>query len=285
MIRTKIPGGLADAPSRCGRWLAWRTNLRGGKGHLTTRQNMQYHFVPLAQVPDLLHMLADVRLTTREACYNTVRNVTACPLAGLASRRAVRCAALRPAAGVRVPAQGADRQPAAQIQGRVLRLPGGLHGHGHQRRGSARGDSRRSPGFRMTVAGGLGPLPTEAKASARIHSRRGHRPPRGSGHPGVQRPRQSQGQEQGAVEVRDARARLRLAARHHRGAISGHPGQWRHPDAGGGPRRFRWFSATTHHRRDRATSCRCSTRHPGFQANGAKPTSARRSRPAMRSSP
>ena len=55
----------------------------GGKGHLTTRQNMQFHFVPLAQVPDLLHVLADVRLTTREACYNTVRNVTACPLAGV----------------------------------------------------------------------------------------------------------------------------------------------------------------------------------------------------------
>ena len=31
----------------------------------------------------MLHLLADVRLTTREACYNTVRNVTACPTAGL----------------------------------------------------------------------------------------------------------------------------------------------------------------------------------------------------------
>lgn len=44
---------------------------------------MQYHFVPLKQVPDLLDMLADARLTTREACYNTVRNVTADSLAGL----------------------------------------------------------------------------------------------------------------------------------------------------------------------------------------------------------
>ncbi len=58
-------------------------NSAGGKGHLTTRQNIQYHFVPLAQVPPLLHRLADVRMTTREACYNTVRNVTACPLSGL----------------------------------------------------------------------------------------------------------------------------------------------------------------------------------------------------------
>ena len=40
----------------------------GGKCHLTTRQNIQYHFVPLPKVADLLHTLADVRLTTREAC-------------------------------------------------------------------------------------------------------------------------------------------------------------------------------------------------------------------------
>src|ERR1700678_3485637 len=82
MIRTKVPGGLLTAPQmrQLGRVA---DEFGGGKGHLTTRQNMQYHFVPLAQVADLLHLLADVRLTTREACYNTVRNVTACPLAGV----------------------------------------------------------------------------------------------------------------------------------------------------------------------------------------------------------
>src|SRR5882757_11438600 len=82
MIRTKVPGGLLT--SRQMRQLARvADDFGGGKGHLTTRQNMQYHFVPLAQVPALLHMLADVRMTTREACYNTVRNVTACPLSGI----------------------------------------------------------------------------------------------------------------------------------------------------------------------------------------------------------
>ena len=82
MIRTKVPGGLltAEQMRQLGRIA---DEFGGGKGHLTTRQNMQYHFVPLAQVADLLHLLADVRLTTREACYNTVRNVTACPLAGV----------------------------------------------------------------------------------------------------------------------------------------------------------------------------------------------------------
>src|ERR1700749_2351040 len=82
MIRTKIPGGLLTADQM--RQLARVADeFGGGKGHLTTRQNMQYHFIPLSNVPDLLHMLADVRLTTREACYNTVRNVTACPVSGL----------------------------------------------------------------------------------------------------------------------------------------------------------------------------------------------------------
>jgi sulfite reductase beta subunit-like hemoprotein len=82
MIRTKIPGGILTA--RQMDQLAYIADeFGGGKGHLTTRQNIQYHFVPLLQVPALLHSLADVRLTTREACYNTVRNVTACPLSGL----------------------------------------------------------------------------------------------------------------------------------------------------------------------------------------------------------
>src|SRR6202451_808269 len=82
MIRTKVPGGKLTADQM--RQLARVADeFGGGKGHLTTRQNMQYHFVPLTNVPDLLHLLADVRLTTREACYNTVRNVTACPLSGL----------------------------------------------------------------------------------------------------------------------------------------------------------------------------------------------------------
>src|SRR5579859_2874363 len=82
MIRTKVPGGLLTATQM--RQLARVADeFAGGKGHLTTRQNMQYHFVPLGRVADLLHLLADVRLTTREACYNTVRNVTACPLSGM----------------------------------------------------------------------------------------------------------------------------------------------------------------------------------------------------------
>src|SRR5579871_6362930 len=82
MIRTKVPGGALTA-NQLDQLALVADRYASGKGHLTTRQNMQFHFVGLTDVPDLLHLLADERLTTREACYNTVRNVTACPLSGL----------------------------------------------------------------------------------------------------------------------------------------------------------------------------------------------------------
>jgi sulfite reductase beta subunit-like hemoprotein len=60
MIRTKIPGGLLTS-AQMRQMAAVADFCAGSKGHLTTRQNMQYHFVPLAQVPDALHLLADMR--------------------------------------------------------------------------------------------------------------------------------------------------------------------------------------------------------------------------------
>ncbi|MEY2448653.1 MAG: hypothetical protein QOH79_2129, partial [Acidimicrobiaceae bacterium] len=53
-----------------------------GFGHITTRQNIQFHFVQLETVPAVLRDLASVGMTTREACGDTVRNVMACHLAG-----------------------------------------------------------------------------------------------------------------------------------------------------------------------------------------------------------
>ena len=53
------------------------------KGHFTTRENVQYHHVPLAETPELLRLLGDSGLSTREACGNTVRNVVAHPSAGV----------------------------------------------------------------------------------------------------------------------------------------------------------------------------------------------------------
>ncbi len=54
------------------------------KGHLTTRENVQFHHVLLDETPELMRVIGDVGLTTREACGNTVRNVVAHPTAGVA---------------------------------------------------------------------------------------------------------------------------------------------------------------------------------------------------------
>jgi sulfite reductase (ferredoxin) len=51
--------------------------------HITTRQDIQLHFISIEDTPDIFRRLAAVGVTTREACGNAVRNVTACPLAGV----------------------------------------------------------------------------------------------------------------------------------------------------------------------------------------------------------
>jgi sulfite reductase (ferredoxin) len=52
-------------------------------GHFTTRQNLQIHLIPLDMIPDVMEHTARIGLTTREACGNTVRTITACPYTGV----------------------------------------------------------------------------------------------------------------------------------------------------------------------------------------------------------
>ena len=82
MIRIKLPyGGVsADQMETCAVVAEKYSGYR--RGHITTRENFQFHFVNLDDVPDVLRLLADVGITTREAAGNTVRNVTGCPYAG-----------------------------------------------------------------------------------------------------------------------------------------------------------------------------------------------------------
>src|ERR1041384_385342 len=56
--------------------------------HVTTRQDIQLHFVHIEDTPDLMRRLAAVGITTREACGNSVRNITACPYAGVCNDEA-----------------------------------------------------------------------------------------------------------------------------------------------------------------------------------------------------
>jgi len=83
MMRVKIPQGILDA-DQLGALADVAERWSRGFGHLTTRQNVQFHFVKLHDVEPAMRRLAEAGLTTREACGNSVRNVTACPYAGVA---------------------------------------------------------------------------------------------------------------------------------------------------------------------------------------------------------
>jgi sulfite reductase beta subunit-like hemoprotein len=163
MVRCKIPGGLLTGPQieQLGRIA---DEFGGGRGHLTTRQNIQYHFVPLARVPDLMHLLADVGLTNREACYNTVRNVTVCPWAGIAHDEIfdVRPYAQRLAYAFLRKDLTSDLPRKFKIAFDGCAgddcIQGAINDIGL--RAMIRDGSR---GFRMIVGGGMGPLPMEAK--------------------------------------------------------------------------------------------------------------------------
>lgn len=81
MVRVKLPAG-SITPEQFEVMAELSSEFSRGWGHITTRQNIQFHFVDLRRIPDLLRKLAVVQLTSREACGDTVRNVMACHLAG-----------------------------------------------------------------------------------------------------------------------------------------------------------------------------------------------------------
>ena len=82
MQRIKLPyGGLTARQLETIAELA--EEYADGILHVTTRQDIQLHFVHIEDTPDLMRRLAAVGVTTKEACGNAVRNVTACPLAGV----------------------------------------------------------------------------------------------------------------------------------------------------------------------------------------------------------
>lgn len=163
MMRTKVPGGMLTA-DQMDRLADVSDFCAAGKGHLTTRQNMQFHFVPLEQFADAMHMLHDVGMTSREACYNTVRNVTACPYAGLTRHEVFD---VRPYS--QLVAYAFLRQSLTDAMPRKFKIAfdgctdsdctiAAIHDFGAK---AVIRDGER--GFRIVVGGGLGPLPVEAR--------------------------------------------------------------------------------------------------------------------------
>ena len=84
MLRVKIPQGILDVP-QLESMAEVAERYSRGFGHITTRQNIQLHFVKLHDVEAAMRRLGEAGMTTREACGNSVRNITACPYAGVAA--------------------------------------------------------------------------------------------------------------------------------------------------------------------------------------------------------
>ena len=82
MQRIKIPGGGLNA-EQLETLADLAEEYSDGIAHVTTRQDFQLHYVHIDDTPTLMRRLAAANITTREACGNSVRNVTACPYAGV----------------------------------------------------------------------------------------------------------------------------------------------------------------------------------------------------------
>jgi sulfite reductase (ferredoxin) len=81
MVRTKVPYGKIT-PEQLEVMADIAENHSRGWGHITTRQNIQFHFVELTDVTNVLRKMGSVGMTAREACGDTVRNIQGCHLAG-----------------------------------------------------------------------------------------------------------------------------------------------------------------------------------------------------------
>lgn len=163
MIRAKLPGGLLT-PAQLEALADVAERYGGGKGHVTTRQNVQYHFVPLADVESALRRLAETGITTKEACGNSVRNWTCCPFAGVAKDEP-----FDPTPYVEALARHLLRGPFSSSLPRKLKPSiGGCCGHdcsqafindlGFLARTRTRADGTAERGFKMVAGGGLSTL-------------------------------------------------------------------------------------------------------------------------------
>ena len=186
MVRIKIPGGVLPR--------AWLTTLAEfnrrfcqGDVHITTRQDIQTYYVPLERSAEALEFLYSHGMTTREACGNTFRNITACALSGNCPREHVdagKVAQQLATSWIRHPlVQNMPRKVKVAVSGCATDCSGvGFHDLGF-----VAVEKGGQKGFRIFAAGGLGSqtqpavevldfvieeqLPTVMETLARIHQR------------------------------------------------------------------------------------------------------------------
>ena len=163
MVRIKIPfGGMTSNQVRRVAELA--ETYATGVSHITTRQDIQLHFVPLPQISTVMRKLEEVGLTTREACANTVRNVTACHLAGVCQGEVFDVTSY-----ANTVAQHLLRNPLNQSLPRKFKIAFSGCNHDcamtpiHDVGLLAKKTEDGTIGFRMVVGGGLGAAPRIAR--------------------------------------------------------------------------------------------------------------------------
>ncbi len=145
-----------------------------GWGHLTTRQNVQFHFVQLADTPEVLRLLASVGLTSREACGDTVRNVAGCHLAGACPYEVLDISPwaqattelfLRNPIAQRLPRKfKINFSGCATDCGQAMFNDVGVIGVNRPR-----SDGTLEPGFKVFLAGGSGRQPTPGAGARGLH--------------------------------------------------------------------------------------------------------------------
>jgi sulfite reductase beta subunit-like hemoprotein len=175
MLRVKVPHGRVTAEQLEMLGYVGEAYSRGW-AHLTTRQNVQFHFVQLEQAPEILRLLASVGLTSREACGDTVRNVAGCHLAGACPyevlditpwAQATTDLFLRHDYAQRLPRKfKINFSGCATDCGQAMFNDVGVVAVTRQR-----DDGTTEPGFRVFVAGGLGANPHPAQALEEFTSR------------------------------------------------------------------------------------------------------------------
>ena len=167
MVRIKIPFGEMTA-QQLEVMGELAEEIADGICHVTTRQDFQLHFVHVDDTPDLMRRLAAVGITTREACGNSVRNVTGCPLSGICRDESFDVTPYAKALSAFLLGH-----PDAQDFGRKFKISfsgcsqhacalAHLHDLGLIAK-TRRQDGRLERGFELYVGGGLGAVPHEAK--------------------------------------------------------------------------------------------------------------------------
>ncbi len=168
MVRVKLPYG-SITPDQLDMFGHVADEYSRGWGHITTRQNIQLHFVPLERIPAMMRDLASVGLTSREACGDTVRNVQGCHLAGACPYEILDISPWAEATF-----QHFLRHPLAQRLPRKFKFnfsgcetdcgQAMFNDVGIIAAARRRDDGSIEPGFRVFVAGGLGANPHPALA-------------------------------------------------------------------------------------------------------------------------